>query len=280
LSGLVRLTHPFPSVLDGIVVLAVALVAGASPTSALALGVAMTALQVAIGALNDLVDAPADLGRKPRKPIPSGLVSPRVAMATAAVGALAGTLLAVWAAPPGATVAMAAIVGLVLAIGVAYDLWAKGTPWSWLPFAVGIPLLPVFGWFGAAGTLPPWFLALVPTAAVAGAALAIANARADLERDRAAGIGSVAVHLGEPWSWRAHAVLWLIVVGVALGWLAAAGSGPAALVLVAGAAAPVAIGVAVGRAGEPARRERAWEIEAVGALVLAVAWLWVVAAGD
>jgi hypothetical protein len=42
----------------------------------------------------------------------------------------------------------------------------------------------------------------------------------------------------------------------------------------------VAIGVAVGRAGEPARRERAWEIEAVGALVLAVAWLWVVAAGD
>ena len=31
---------------------------------------------------------------------------------------------------------------------------AKGTAWSWLPFAVGIPLLPVYGWLGAAGALP------------------------------------------------------------------------------------------------------------------------------
>ena len=35
----------------------------------------MTALQVSIGALNDIHDAPDDAGRKPGKPIPAGLVS-------------------------------------------------------------------------------------------------------------------------------------------------------------------------------------------------------------
>ena len=33
---------------------------------------------------------------------------------------------------------------VVIAIGLAYDLRLKGTAWSWLPFAVGIPILPVY----------------------------------------------------------------------------------------------------------------------------------------
>ena len=44
--------------------------AGADPAVAARLGVSMTALQASIGALNDLVDAPSDRGRKPGKPIP------------------------------------------------------------------------------------------------------------------------------------------------------------------------------------------------------------------
>ena len=70
-----------------------------------------------------------------------------------------------------------------LGIGLAYDLWAKGTTLSWLPFAVGIPLLPVYGWYGATGELPGLFVVLVPAAANAGTALAIANAIVDMERD-------------------------------------------------------------------------------------------------
>ena len=50
--------------------------------------------------------------------------------------------------------------------------------------------------------------ALVPMAVLAGAALAIANARADLERDVAAGTVSVATRLGLEGSWRLHAGLW------------------------------------------------------------------------
>jgi 4-hydroxybenzoate polyprenyltransferase len=255
------------------VVGAVALVAGGAPLVALTLGVAMTSLQMAIGALNDLVDAPHDLGRKPGKPIPSGLVAPWAAVAVVVGGSAVGATLAALAAADDAAPAMLGLTGLVLAIGFGYDLLAKGTAWSWLPFALGIPLLPVYGWFGATGLPPGWFAALVPTAAIAGAALAIANARVDLERDLAAGIGSVAVRFGDAGSWGIHAVLWSIVVAIALGWLIVADRGASIVLAVGAASLPILVGVAIGRTGGPARRERAWEIEAVGALVLAVAWL-------
>jgi 4-hydroxybenzoate polyprenyltransferase len=251
----------------------VALVAGATAPRAVILGIAMTALQVAIGSLNDLVDAPLDTGRKPGKPIPSGLVTTTLAWALVASGSVAGVVLSALGATPGAGVAMVGLAGLVLAIGFAYDLWAKGTPWSWLPFALGIPLLPVFGWYGASGSLPSWFAALVPTAAIAGSALAIANARADLERDADAGARSVAVTLGAEGSWRLHAVLWVVVVAIAMGWLVAIGSDARAVLAVSAAAGLVLVGVVVGRQGSPARRERAWEIESIAGVALAVTWL-------
>ena len=104
----------------------------------------MTALQVSIGTLNDLVDAPRDAGHKPGKPIPAGLVTPGIARAVMVIARHAG-------APAGRPVRpgdprLWPVV--ILAIGYGYDLVAKGTAWSWLPFAVGIPLLPVFGWLG------------------------------------------------------------------------------------------------------------------------------------
>jgi 4-hydroxybenzoate polyprenyltransferase len=252
---------------------AVALVAGATAPRAVILGVAMTALQVAIGSLNDLVDAPLDAGRKPGKPIPSGLVTTPAAWTLVVGGTVVGVVLSVLGAAPGAGVVLLGLAGLVLAIGFAYDLWAKGTPWSWLPFALGIPLLPVFGWYGASGSLPSWFAALVPTAAIAGSALAIANARADLERDADAGARSVAIRLGADRSWRIHAVLWVVVVAIAIGWLVVLGSDARAVVAVGAAAALVLVGVVVGRQGSPARRERAWEIESIAGVALAVTWL-------
>src|SRR6476659_7319389 len=201
-AGIVRLVHPFPSVLDGLVVFAIALVAGGSLASSSRLGVSMTMLQSAIGALNDIVDAPADAGRIPPKPIPAGDVPPGMARGVVAIGAAAGLLLAAPSGP--APVAVGAV---VLAVGGAYDLFAKGTPWSWLPFAVGIPLLPVYGWLGVTGSLPGFFIILVPMAMLAGAGLAVANARVDLETDRAAGTRSVATALGACRSWWAGLAL-------------------------------------------------------------------------
>lgn len=264
--------------LDGLVVAIVALVAGGSPDRGLVLGASMVLLQAAIGTLNDVVDAPADAGRKPGKPIPAGVVAPSVARVIAAVCGLGGMILATIVSP-----VLGALAVLVLAIGAAYDLRAKGTAFSWAPFAAGIPLLPVFGWYGASGSLPAVFLVLVPSAALAGATLAVANAVVDLERDAAAGSRSVAIALGAE---RSAAVV--LGLQVAIGGLALAtaliGAVPTGWVLLVVLASAVPIGGAwLGRvAVRPGRvrfRELAWEIQAVGIGLLAVTWLLGLAAG-
>ena len=268
LVGLVRLTHPFPCLLDGLVVVAVAFVAGADLATALRLGVAMTALQASIGTLNDIVDAPRDEGRKPGKPIPAGLVSPRLAWVVVVLAAGLGLGLS---APSGAATVGLAVV--VLAIGYGYDLVFKGTVWSWFPFAIGIPLLPVFGWLGATGALPASFAVLLPVAVIAGAALAIANARVDAERDAAAGVDSVATRLGPERSWALHAGLLALVVALAIATLVAGTAPPVAVLGSVAAALVIGLGVVLGRRADSARRERAWELEAVGVALLAAAWL-------
>jgi 4-hydroxybenzoate polyprenyltransferase len=267
-----RLVHPFPSVLDGVVVALVALVGGGAPAIAAVLGISMTLLQFAIGTLNDIVDAPADATTRPRKPIPAGLVSPRTARIVVVGCALAGVALA---AVGGPLLMGLAIVGL--AIGAGYDLRAKGTTLSWLPFAVGIPLLPVFGWYGATGSLPGMFLVIIPAAANAGTALAIANAIVDMERDEVAGSGSIALALGAARSaflvLALHVVVALLAVATAValgaptGWVAA---------IVAAASVPLGgavLGLVAALREGHGWRELAWEVQAVGTGLLAVAWL-------
>ena len=251
---------------------AVALLAGGALPLAIRLGVAMTALQLGIGAVNDLVDAPRDAGHKPGKPIPAGLVSRRLAAAIA-VGAFGGGL--TLAASGGAIVLGLAVV--VIAIGLAYDLRLKGTAWSWLPFAVGIPILPVFGWAGATGGLDPLFGVLVPAAVAGGAALAIANSLVDVDRDRAADVSSVAVALGEG---RARTLGVVLLVGIVLAATISAAilSGSPEAALAVGWVGVVPL-LAAGLAGpaDPARRELGWRVQAIGLAVLAVVWIQAVA---
>lgn len=245
------------------------MVAGGVPERAVLLGVSMSSMQFAIGALNDVVDAPADSGRVPPKPIPAGLVAPRTALVIVAAGVGVGVGMAAAVGPGVVLLALT-----VLAIGATYDLVAKGTPWSWLPFALGIPLLPVYGWYGATGALPPAFAALLPMAVLAGAALAIANARTDLDRDRASGTRSVASGLGDDRAWLLHLVLWVVTAVIAIGWLFVAGA-PALRTLLVGLAV-LAVGVAVARThgGVGRARRWAWESEAVAGAAAAIAWLW------
>jgi 4-hydroxybenzoate polyprenyltransferase len=266
--GWVRLTHPFPSVLDGLVSGAIAAIAGGSPDAAIRIGVAMMLLQLGIGTVNDIVDAPRDAGRKSGKPIPAGLVSPKSAGTLAIAVFVGGTSLS--AGVSGVTGLLALV---VIAVGLAYDLRLKGTAWSWLPFAVGIPLLAVFGWVGATGTLDPIFTILVPGAVVAGAALAIGNALVDVERDRAAGVPSVAVAIGLPNAPRLAAALFAAVW--ALAWTSAAWLRAEWTVVVLIGIVGLAPVAAVARAGTvaSARRERLWQVEAIGLAILAGVWL-------
>jgi 4-hydroxybenzoate polyprenyltransferase len=245
----------------------VAWLAGGGERRAVLIGMSMTALQFAIGALNDIVDARADAGRVPPKPIPGGLVTPRAAGAVAIVAALVGLGLA--AIVDGRLVLLGAV---VLAIGAAYDFAAKGTAWSWLPFAVGIPILPVYGWFGATGSLPASFRVLIPMAVLAGAALAIANARADLDTDRASGTSSVATRLGTERAWWVGAVLMGAAVGLGLVFIGRQGWSLATWALVVAGVAVLGFGVALGR-GADAMRRRAWELQAIGAALAATGWV-------
>jgi 4-hydroxybenzoate polyprenyltransferase len=248
------------------------MLAGAPPPTAIRLGLAMTALQLGIGAVNDLVDAPRDAGHKPGKPIPAGLVSRRVA-GLGALGAFGlGLLLAV---PGGPLVAVLAVV--VIAIGLAYDLRLKGTAWSWLPFAVGIPILPVFGWVGATGGLVPMFAVLVPAAVAGGAALAIANSLVDVDRDRAAGVTSVALALGEG---TAQVVQVVLLGGIAMAAAVsvyARGDGWQTTVVIGLLGCVPLLAAGLTRGSEPARRELAWRTQAIGLGLLAVVWIQAVA---
>jgi 4-hydroxybenzoate polyprenyltransferase len=250
----------------------VAMVAGGGVVVAIVLGLSMTLLQFAIGTVNDLVDAPRDAGHKPGKPIPAGLVSLRAARVIAGGSAAAGLLLAFvggwW---------LVALAGVVLGIGLAYDLWAKGTTLSWLPFALGIPLLPVYGWYGATGTLPGLFLVLVPAAANAGTALAVSNALVDMERDEAAGIRSIALTLGPARAGWLVVALNLVVTALALSTAVVLGAPVGWVVAVLLAALAPLGGAVLGllAAGRPGTswRELAWEVQAIGTGLLAVAWL-------
>jgi 4-hydroxybenzoate polyprenyltransferase len=247
--------------------------AGGSVVDVVRVGLAMLCIQAGIGATNDLVDAERDAGQKPGKPIPRGLVGRGFAQVVA-IGAFAVGLML--AAGSGATLVFLGAV--TIGIGLLYDLRLKGTAWSWLPFAIGIPILPIFGWLGVTDSLPAPFLVLVPASVVAGAALAIANGAADVERDRAAGISSIATELGPARAWLVHA--WLLASVAAAAWVTAAVSGASLFQLSVVAAASVVSSAAAvaGRGGGPARRERAWELEAIGFAVLAVAWGWAVLA--
>ena len=228
----------------------------------------MTLLQLGIGIVNDVVDAPRDAGRKAGKPIPAGLVAPSVARAAALVCFAAGTALAAASSPAAGLLALA-----VVGIGLAYDLRLKGTAWSWLPFALGIPLLPVFGWVGAGAALPVAFAILLPVAVVAGAVLAIGNALVDVDRDRGAGVSSIAVAVGPGRAGGLMVGLLAVIAAVAVASAAAVGgSWPGlAVIAVSGAIPVVAAAASLGSSSD--RRERAWQAEAVGLAVLATAWL-------
>lgn len=233
----------------------------------------MTALQVSIGAVNDVVDAPRDAVGQPWKPIPAGLVRPAAARGVAVASGGFGLLLV---APLGPSIEAVALG--VLVVGYVYDLRLKGTRWSWLPFAVGIPILPVFAWLGARGTLPSVFAVLVPTAVAAGAALALANSLVDVDEDRVAGTDSPAQAWGAIATRRGSFVLFAGVAIAAIAAGAALNVAPPLLLLIAACAMlPLVAAAWLGSATRRVR-ERAWEAQAAAIGLLATAWLGSLAA--
>ena len=151
---------------------------------------AMLGGQLAIGAVNELVDAELDAIAKPLKPIPAGLVSPRGARVVAAAGLLLMTAL-------GAAFGLGSLLLLATGAGtgIAYSLFFKRTIWSWVPYLIALPLLPIWVW-SALSEARAGMLAIYPIGAAAVVAVQLAQSLPDVEVDHASGVRTLAVALG------------------------------------------------------------------------------------
>src|SRR6266566_3317289 len=82
-----------------------------------------------------------------------------------------------------------------LALGQAYNLGLKSTPFSGIVFALAMPLIPLYA-FAGVGRIPPIIFWLVPVGFLLGIALNLANSLPDLEEDAVHGARTLAVVLG------------------------------------------------------------------------------------
>lgn len=235
---------------------------------ALTLGLAMLGIQFAIGAVNDLVDAPTDASVKPSKPLITGAISVRMTVAVAAAAATVGLSISAAYGP----IVLALMLGM-LAAGLAYDLVLKPTAFAGIAFAIAFPLLPVYAWWAVTGTLPPRAELVLPVAALAGPTLQLANGLVDLERDARTGIRGPVVLLGHRRSLMALVLLESVVHGLAIATLVVGGtegSLTTGAVLVAGATA--ALGVTLSAARRIQAREWGWRAQAIAITLLATGW--------
>ncbi len=272
LRGVVRLVHPFPSVLNAVVAGALACVALRGWPDAgrlLWVTVTMLVIQCAIGAVNDCADRALDARAKPWKPIPSGLVSADLARMLAVL--LVGAAVALILVGP----SRAWPLGFAgLGVGLAYDLGVKRTPFSALTYALALPLVPVWVWT-AMGRDSPALVGILPVGVLLGVALQLANALPDAEGDTAAGVRGTLQWLGPArgrrlaWLTFAAALIVAVLLAPPLGlqrWPFALSWAIAALLLL--------ITVMAYRR-EPSVRslQRGWSLLAPAAGVLAVGWL-------
>jgi 4-hydroxybenzoate polyprenyltransferase len=164
---------------------------------------AMLGGQLAVGAVNELVDVELDRLSKPYKPIPAGLVSHRGAKAIVLVGLL---LMAAFSAR--FSIEAFVLCALGNGTGIAYSIWFKRTVWSWIPYIVAVPLIPIWVWT-ALDAVPIRMLAIYPLAVPAVIALQLAQSMPDIASDREAGVRTLAVELGSQWAPR---VAWSCVL--------------------------------------------------------------------
>ncbi len=213
--GFVRMIHPVPVVCVLLATIIFALVAQWPPQlpTLLRLVATMAGIQIAIGALNDYVDIPLDRQTKPWKPLVCGDLRPGTALLLTGAGLLAALMLV---APLGQRVALLALLGA--GAGLIYNLALKRTRWSWLPYLVAVPLLPIWVWSALRG----WdmrLLSVYPLGALMAVSLHLADTLPDIEADTQHGVRGMAHRLGPAYArllcWFSALLPALLVVGAA-----------------------------------------------------------------
>lgn len=152
---------------------------------------AMLGGQLGVGAINELVDVDLDRVAKPSKPLVTGLATERGAR----IMIVAGLALMVLGSLRFSVPAFA-LCALGTGLGIAYSLWFKRTAWSWVPYILAIPLIPIWVWT-ALDDVPSALLVLYPIAIPALVAVQIAQSLPDIEGDASTGVRTLAVAIGE-----------------------------------------------------------------------------------
>lgn len=258
--ALLRLAHPLPTLLNAVAAAALATVAGAGPSAAGLVALTMLGVHTCIGASNDYLDRHRDRGR-PEKPIASGALPPSAGLLLSAVGITVGLV----AAAQVSTLTFALAVTGAL-VGATYNVWLKHTALSWLPFALGVSIIPAFAWSTVSSVLPTPILTLSLISLPGGAALALQNSLADRALDLQSGMRSAVVRLGERTAFGLLALLHLVSLTALLAF-APGNTSPTTL---AAAALLLAIGVACSATRSRWARQRGWEISAAALAVAAL----------
>jgi 4-hydroxybenzoate polyprenyltransferase len=228
---------------------------------------AMLGAQLAIGAVNELADAELDAVAKPDKPIPAGLVSRRGAGIMAGCGA---SMMASLSLTFG--VASFLLCALGTLIGIAYSVWFKRTIWSWVPYLVALPLLPIWVWT-ALDTVPRGLWAIYPIGAAAVIAVQIAQSLPDVTVDRETDVRTLAASLGPD---RACLACWaaLVLAATLAALLSPWLTNQPALVVVAALLAVVLVGLdaIIWSRNRQAGVMAAFPCVAVAAAILGIGW--------
>jgi 4-hydroxybenzoate polyprenyltransferase len=267
-----RLLHPLPSQLTVLAAGAFVLLAarGIPPLDRLLhLLVIETAMQFSISAFNDYFDRHVDAGR-PDKPVALGVIAPREAVLVGLMFAFVALALSV---PLGVWLTLLTLVGL--SGGLLYDAGLKYTAFSWLPFAIAFPTLPLWAWAGASpgGLFPPQLAWVVPVGAVLVLGIHLADTIPDISRDTGSGVRGLAHRLGKERAlalcWGAFAASIILTLGLwavipyNLAWYLP-GLALGAILILSGVALYLR---------DPSRDRHMTLLLELGALVLAVGWL-------
>jgi 4-hydroxybenzoate polyprenyltransferase len=192
LIALINSSHPMPSFAVSLFVLLFGVGVGMEPRRAVLVGLAVLLQQLSVGFSNDWLDLRRDqvVGRKD-KPVAKGAISVVTVRNFAFFAAVAALVLA-------ALLGVAALWWMVLMLiaGWAYNLGLKSTLLSFVPYAVGFGILPLFVTLSfETPMLAPFWIVLV--AALLGISAHFANVLPDLFDDKATGVRALPHVLGQ-----------------------------------------------------------------------------------
>nr|MDQ6907833.1 UbiA family prenyltransferase [Chloroflexota bacterium] len=233
----------------------------------LLIAAAIIGSQATVGVVNDLRDRDLDAIAKPSKPLVSGRATGRGAVCV-------GTITLLVALVAGLAIGRLSLLFVVAmtAAGLVYDLWLKRTVVSFLPYILGLPILPIWAWT-CVRDAPPRLWLTYPLGVLVGFGLHLANALPDAERDAAGGVRGIVQVVGT----RGALILCIgsFAVTIMLIAILTVGHWDTAVVVLIGVAAVFLIGAAGSALARPtaATLQRNWGLLIGCAIGIAAAWL-------